>query len=1053
MLRGASIEQSKNLLPAYCLEESLENIINSKDFSEKEINLYRKNGVYKAKLEVKPKTDNKISDYFLFPTITVNNDLVYKEYLSNRTATIEGFITQLNIDLDKNEYQGYNPADINVGFEFGESDDLGPALRLNESVIKESVDNDERGNCHFESTISDLILGKTYYYRAYTYDGLNYNYGETCSFTLYKDLQLANQTLTLKEGETGQVEITSGNGSYGIKNSNDTVATVTVNGEMIDIEAVSPGTATITVIDNKTGQTASFEVTVEDEEKTALFCPDHNHPHVIDLGLPSGTKWACCNIGSDKPEDYGSYYAWGETQTKETYNWSTYYYCNGSEDSMTKYCIDNSFGTVDNKKELDPGDDVATVTWGINWQMPSTEQQYELINSDYTTTEWISLDGIYGMKITSNSNGNSIFLPASGYYSDCVRSANSSGNYWSRSLGTSYSNRSRFLLFDSEKKATNYIERRLFGQSVRAVVRPETTDLIVSQNKVSMGEGDINIIQILSGSGNYTCGHDNNGVVNVSINNNTITIEALKIGDVVITVTDTQSGKLARIDVEVKGPIMSKVFFFGKEVDGVTYNIYKKIIDKNDIHTNPDGWKTYKSQIILEVIKNGNTISYVVDDDIYLDSNDNHHSGQTPCMLIDLRNQMIYIFCNSKDAKSTNYTMDGYFYSAQLDNLTFDRQNVFGNYNWGWYPYFTYNEGVLSIQHFSFAGYYAMTSTRSTSNWSTSKGKYIKPEDYMAISMEQDKVFVISDQSMLCNANVVGVELTKTEYHRDETYPNWMFFTVNAILENQEDVEEWGVYFEDRPGILKFAFQNVETEQSKLLYYNGNEGLMRLDFQSYVAQLDDKVGVYVTKLNKTTGKQETYYSRLYSFSLVYDTKPSLVISNPVIKSTVITGYDSGGVNKYRTDITHDYTLTGALWINYVDSEVSGGSWTFESYEADNPRWYPEKDGTGELTWVATYTGNTGLNHTNWRVIHLRNSGTIKSNYVNFTGDEYLTEAWVTDTPVYSNSRNANERSNTGIVKPKNYIYDLITDDEGKGTIIPLEQKREYNYKGGTIGAF
>ena len=757
MLTGVSAEKAYKDLSEHPITDEDESVSVTGTYKDEYIVKYKTN-FWGNRVEKERYTAsvNLVSDKakcFIVPVITesVNNTTANNSYKSRDEVVITGFTTSLA------------PESISCGFEYG----LNPHnLVQNVTADIENVEDNENGNCLFRTSITGLIPSYTYYYRAYTYDGLNYNYGDVCSFTIDKlvDLVLSFAgNISLNVDEITTINITSGNGSYDIENSNETVATITVDGEKIDIEAVSPGTTTITVIDNKTGQTASFQVTVEEEENTSLFCPDHNHPHVIDLGLPSGTKWACCNVGSDKPEDYGSYYAWGETQTKETYNWSTYYYCNGSENSMTKYCIDDTFGKVDDKTELDPEDDVATVNWGSNWQIPSTEQLNELINSDYTTAEWISTDGIYGMKITSKINGNSIFLPASGYYSDSVRDADSNGNYWSRSLGTSYSNRSRFLYFDFEKIGANYIEKRLFGQSVRAVVRPETTDLPVSQNKVTMGEGDIKMIQILSGSGSYTCGYDNNGVVNVSINNNTITIEALKIGDVVITVADKESGKLARIDVEVTGPSLSKVLFFGKEVDGATYNVYKQIIDKNDIHTNPDGWKTYKSQIILEVIRDGNATSYVVDNDIYLDSEDNHHSGQIPCMLIDLRNQMIYLFCNSKDAKSTNYTMDGYFYSAQLDNLTFDRQNVFGNSNWGWYPYFTYNEDVLSVQHFSFAGYYAMTSVRNSSSWSTSKGNYIKPDDFMINSMEHEKTLVITDQGgMLCDlANITGAYTAK----------------------------------------------------------------------------------------------------------------------------------------------------------------------------------------------------------------------------------------------------------------------------------------------------
>ena len=99
----------------------------------------------------------------------------------------------------------------------------------------------------------------------------------------------------------------------------------------------------------------------------------------VDLGLPSGTLWATCNVGADNPEDYGDYFAWGETEPKVIYNWSTYKWCNGSVNTMTKYCTDSGYGTVDNKTELDPADDAATVNWGTSWRMPTLEQLDELL--------------------------------------------------------------------------------------------------------------------------------------------------------------------------------------------------------------------------------------------------------------------------------------------------------------------------------------------------------------------------------------------------------------------------------------------------------------------------------------------------------------------------------------------------------------------------------------------------------------------------------------------------------------------------------------------------
>ena len=189
----------------------------------------------------------------------------------------------------------------------------------------------------------------------------------------------------------------------------------------------------------------------------------------VDLGLPSGTLWATCNVGANSPEEYGDYFAWGETQPKTTYSWSTYKYCKGTTDTMTKYCTSSEYGTVDNKTELEPSDDAATANWGSDWQMPSKEQLRELYSSTYTSKVWTTMNGKYGRKITSKNNGNSIFLPAAGYrYDTSLDDAGSSGYYWSRSLDTSNSSSAYCLYFSSSGISTNY-DYRCYGQSVRPV--------------------------------------------------------------------------------------------------------------------------------------------------------------------------------------------------------------------------------------------------------------------------------------------------------------------------------------------------------------------------------------------------------------------------------------------------------------------------------------------------------------------------------------------------------------------------------------------------------
>lgn len=136
-------------------------------------------------------------------------------------------------------------------------------------------------------------------------------------------------------------------------------------------------------------------------------------PLYVDLGLPSGTLWATCNIGADKPEDYGSYFAWGEIMTKDTYSVENYRWCNGSIFELTKYNYKSSYGNiVDWKTELDFEDDAANRIWGLQWRMPSTSDVNELKNN--CTKEWTTLNGVSGCKLTG-PNGNTLFLPAGGF--------------------------------------------------------------------------------------------------------------------------------------------------------------------------------------------------------------------------------------------------------------------------------------------------------------------------------------------------------------------------------------------------------------------------------------------------------------------------------------------------------------------------------------------------------------------------------------------------------------------------------------------------------------
>ena len=199
---------------------------------------------------------------------------------------------------------------------------------------------------------------------------------------------------------------------------------------------------------------------------------NYNGHDYVDLGLPSGTLWATCNIGASKPEDYGDYHAWGETkpQTSNIYNWSSYKYANGASDKLTKYC-DNSYygknGFTDNLTTLQSGDDPATSNWGTGWQTPSKDQWKELL--DNTTNTWTTQNGVKGKLFTSKKNGQRLFLPAAGYrWGSELDDAGSGGDYWSRSLNTDNPNYAWYLYFFSGD-CRMYYRYRSNGFSVRPV--------------------------------------------------------------------------------------------------------------------------------------------------------------------------------------------------------------------------------------------------------------------------------------------------------------------------------------------------------------------------------------------------------------------------------------------------------------------------------------------------------------------------------------------------------------------------------------------------------
>ena len=216
----------------------------------------------------------------------------------------------------------------------------------------------------------------------------------------------------------------------------------------------------------------------------------------VDLGLPSGTKWANMNVGAEKPEDYGLYFAWGETagygsdiSDGRLFDWVSYKWMTEGQSSwkyINKYQIDDGQKegcwyqylyllaeqefVGDRKSVLDVEDDAAAVNWGGEWVMPTYDEMKELL--DNTTNEWTTVNGTNGCKFTSKTNGNSIFLPAAGYRNGSSLGLHTlGGNYWSSTLDQSNTRYAYYLGFDSGYVGMSGYGDRILGFSVRPVLR------------------------------------------------------------------------------------------------------------------------------------------------------------------------------------------------------------------------------------------------------------------------------------------------------------------------------------------------------------------------------------------------------------------------------------------------------------------------------------------------------------------------------------------------------------------------------------------------------
>ena len=296
-------------------------------------------------------------------------------------------------------------------------------------------------------------------------------------------VELNESSLQLEMGSTAQLTSTvtpedASNKQVVWSSSDESIATVSEEGV---VSGVGVGTAEITATTVDGRYTATCTISIIPAT-----------PEAVDLGLPSGLKWASFNLGATAPEEYGDYFAWGETEPKSNYSWSTYKWCmNGSEVQLTKYCNNSNYGYngfTDDKTVLDPEDDAAVVNWGGSWRMPTYDELNEL--KTQCTWTWTTQNGVNGRLVTG-LNGNSIFLPAAGYRDGTsLRNAGASGRPWSSSLDTGRPCGAYYVYFYSSNVYL-LISNRYYGVSVRPVYRElvHVTGVELNESSLQLKKG------------------------------------------------------------------------------------------------------------------------------------------------------------------------------------------------------------------------------------------------------------------------------------------------------------------------------------------------------------------------------------------------------------------------------------------------------------------------------------------------------------------------------------------------------------------------------------
>lgn len=326
----------------------------------------------------------------------------------------------------------------------------------------------------FTSNITGLIPNTKYFVRAYAINEVGVSYGSQISFVT-KTTTVPTVTIDTIMGYTetgvivggsvaddGGLEITERGFCWGTKPEPTTDNKVSCGsgsgsyvGEITGFEEDNKYYVRAFATNSK-GTSYGDEMVIEMWSGIMAGYP------YVDLGLPSGTLWAMFNVGTAAPEGYGGLFAWGESETKDDYSWQTYKWCEGSSNTITKYCIDDSYGTYDGLTQLEPEDDVATVKWGSSWHMPTYDEMQELFVS--CNKSHITYNGVNGLQL-KGPNGRSIFMPVdetSSYYD----------YYWINDIEyCSY--RAECLRVENQWNAYFTEMNRCSGCHVRPVVTPD----------------------------------------------------------------------------------------------------------------------------------------------------------------------------------------------------------------------------------------------------------------------------------------------------------------------------------------------------------------------------------------------------------------------------------------------------------------------------------------------------------------------------------------------------------------------------------------------------